>query len=281
MEDPFPSSLSFLDHYTASGCTLAEMLDYSDEKSSSLGFMELLNTQDHFAAFEEEVEDPSIHPNWNSSEVLNAPQTPNCSSISSESSDGVKDERVNEEEDEEDEEEDDNDQKKKTSKQLKVKKTNQKKKREQRFAFMTKSEVDHLEDGYRWRKYGQKAVKNSPFPRSYYRCTNATCNVKKRVERSCADPSIVVTTYEGQHTHPSPQSLRPHAPPPPSYPGFSLNNNQHQLMNYSLLVNGYMGGGGGGPQQLSFCSQSSPALMANNGLLQDIVPWPAAKREEH
>jgi hypothetical protein len=48
---------------------------------------------------------------------------------------------------------------------LKTKKTNQKKQREPRFAFMTKSEVDHLEDGYRWRKYGQKAVKNSPFPR--------------------------------------------------------------------------------------------------------------------
>uniref|UniRef100_A0A803LF19 WRKY domain-containing protein n=1 Tax=Chenopodium quinoa TaxID=63459 RepID=A0A803LF19_CHEQI len=61
---------------------------------------------------------------------------------------------------------------------------------------MTKSEVDHLEDGYRWRKYGQKAVKNSPFPRSYYRCTSASCNVKKRVERSFTDPSIVVTTYE-------------------------------------------------------------------------------------
>ena len=48
---------------------------------------------------------------------------------------------------------------------LKPKKTNQKRQREPRFAFMTKSEVDHLEDGYRWRKYGQKAVKNSPFPR--------------------------------------------------------------------------------------------------------------------
>lgn len=30
---------------------------------------------------------------------------------------------------------------------------------------MTKSEIDHLDDGYRWRKYGQKAVKNSPYPR--------------------------------------------------------------------------------------------------------------------
>lgn len=40
-----------------------------------------------------------------------------------------------------------------------------KKEKGERFAFMTKSEVDHLEDGYRWRKYGQKAVKNSPYPR--------------------------------------------------------------------------------------------------------------------
>jgi len=74
-------------------------------------------------------------------------------------------------------------------------------------AFMTKSEVDHLEDGYRWRKYGQKPVKNSSYPRSYYRCTAARCGVKKRVERSHQDPSTVITTYEGQHTHPSPASV--------------------------------------------------------------------------
>ncbi|WVZ60620.1 hypothetical protein U9M48_010615 [Paspalum notatum var. saurae] len=77
----------------------------------------------------------------------------------------------------------------------------QKRARQPRFAFMTKSEIDHLEDGYRWRKYGQKAVKNSPFPRSYYRCTNSKCTVKKRVERSSNDPSVVITTYEGQHSH--------------------------------------------------------------------------------
>ncbi|KAF6997854.1 hypothetical protein CFC21_014026 [Triticum aestivum] len=80
----------------------------------------------------------------------------------------------------------------------------EKKPRGSRVAFATKSEVDHLDDGYRWRKYGQKAVKNSSFPRSYYRCTAAQCGVKKLVERSQQDPSTVVTTYEGRHAHPSP-----------------------------------------------------------------------------
>ncbi|XP_009760855.1 WRKY transcription factor 28 [Nicotiana tabacum] len=93
------------------------------------------------------------------------------------------------------------------------KKENKAKKKEKtqrppKFAFMTKSEVDHLEDGYRWRKYGQKAVKNSPYPRSYYRCTSQKCPVKKRVERSYQDPSIVITTYEGQHNHHLPSTLR-------------------------------------------------------------------------
>ncbi|KAM0879419.1 hypothetical protein ACQ4PT_034235 [Festuca glaucescens] len=84
----------------------------------------------------------------------------------------------------------------------------EKKARGPRVAFATKSEVDHLDDGYRWRKYGQKAVKNSSFPRSYYRCTAARCGVKKQVERSQQDPSTVVTTYEGHHAHPSPAAHR-------------------------------------------------------------------------
>ncbi|XP_006655508.2 probable WRKY transcription factor 43 [Oryza brachyantha] len=71
-----------------------------------------------------------------------------------------------------------------------------------RFAFHTRSENDVLDDGYRWRKYGQKAVKNSDFPRSYYRCTHHTCSVKKQVQRLAKDRGIVVTTYEGVHNHP-------------------------------------------------------------------------------
>ncbi|CAN4103118.1 unnamed protein product [Withania somnifera] len=99
----------------------------------------------------------------------------------------------------------------KSKKVSKAKKKVEKKQKEPRFAFMTKTEIDNLEDGYRWRKYGQKAVTNSPFPRSYYRCTSQKCSVKKRVERSYQDPSIVITTYEGQHNHHYPATLRGNA----------------------------------------------------------------------
>ncbi|KAG4141608.1 hypothetical protein ERO13_D06G084600v2 [Gossypium hirsutum] len=71
----------------------------------------------------------------------------------------------------------------------------------ERFAFKTKSEVEILDDGYRWRKYGKKWVKNSPNPRNYYRCSIDGCPVKKRVERDKEDPSYVITTYEGIHNH--------------------------------------------------------------------------------
>ncbi|GMH17200.1 hypothetical protein Nepgr_019041 [Nepenthes gracilis] len=73
--------------------------------------------------------------------------------------------------------------------------------REPRFCFQTMSDVDVLDDGYKWRKYGQKVVKNSLHPRSYYRCTHNNCRVKKRVERLSEDCRMVITTYEGRHNH--------------------------------------------------------------------------------
>ncbi|XP_076938232.1 putative WRKY transcription factor 4 [Bidens hawaiensis] len=72
---------------------------------------------------------------------------------------------------------------------------------EPRIIVQTTSEVDLLDDGYRWRKYGQKVVKGNPHPRSYYKCTNQGCNVRKHVERAASDPKAVITTYEGKHTH--------------------------------------------------------------------------------
>ncbi|EOA23824.1 hypothetical protein CARUB_v10017039mg [Capsella rubella] len=72
---------------------------------------------------------------------------------------------------------------------------------EPRIIVQTRSEVDLLDDGYRWRKYGQKVVKGNPYPRSYYKCTTPACGVRKHVERAANDPKAVVTTYEGKHNH--------------------------------------------------------------------------------
>jgi len=72
---------------------------------------------------------------------------------------------------------------------------------EPRIIVQTTSEVDLLDDGYRWRKYGQKVVKGNPYPRSYYKCTSPGCNVRKHVERAANDPKAVITTYEGKHNH--------------------------------------------------------------------------------
>ncbi|KQK12230.1 WRKY transcription factor 44 isoform X2 [Brachypodium distachyon] len=58
-------------------------------------------------------------------------------------------------------------------------------------------------DGYNWRKYGQKQVKGSEFPRSYYKCTYPTCPVKRKVETTL-DGQIAEIVYNGEHNHPKP-----------------------------------------------------------------------------
>ena len=63
------------------------------------------------------------------------------------------------------------------------------------------------DDGYNWRKYGQKLVKGCEFPRSYYKCTHPNCEVKKIFERSHDGP-ITEIVYKGTHDHPKPQPSR-------------------------------------------------------------------------
>ncbi|KAL8265122.1 hypothetical protein R6Q59_023252 [Mikania micrantha] len=74
-------------------------------------------------------------------------------------------------------------------------------------AFKTKSQVEILDDGFKWRKYGKKMVKNSPNPRNYYRCSAEGCLVKKRVQRDVEDAQYVITTYEGVHNHQRPSNF--------------------------------------------------------------------------
>ncbi|KAI4968951.1 hypothetical protein ZWY2020_046281 [Hordeum vulgare] len=90
------------------------------------------------------------------------------------------------------------------------KKKGEKRERRPRFAFQTRSQVDILDDGYRWRKYGQKAVKNNNFPRSYYRCTHQGCNVKKQVQRLSRDEGTRASMGWRQWTEESSLEERQH-----------------------------------------------------------------------
>lgn len=60
-------------------------------------------------------------------------------------------------------------------------------------------------DLWAWRKYGQKPIKGSPYPRGYYRCSSSKgCPARKQVERSRTDPTLLVITYNSEHNHPWP-----------------------------------------------------------------------------
>ncbi|XP_057724391.1 WRKY transcription factor 55 [Arachis stenosperma] len=60
-----------------------------------------------------------------------------------------------------------------------------------------------MEDGFTWRKYGQKEILGSKYQRSYYRCTHQKqygCPAKKQVQKIDNNPNIFEVTYVGDHT---------------------------------------------------------------------------------
>lgn len=104
--------------------------------------------------------------------------------------------------------------------------------REPRIVVQTTSDIDILDDGYRWRKYGQKVVKGNPNPRSYYKCTFNGCPVRKHVERASHDLRAVITTYEGKHNHdvPAPRGSGSYTMNRPPTTNNGSTNNSYGLM---------------------------------------------------
>ncbi|KAG2614574.1 WRKY DNA-binding transcription factor 70-like isoform X2 [Panicum virgatum] len=60
------------------------------------------------------------------------------------------------------------------------------------------------DDGHQWRKYGEKKLSNSNFPRFYYRCTyknDMKCPATKQVQqKDTTDPPLFSVTYFNHHT---------------------------------------------------------------------------------
>lgn len=80
-------------------------------------------------------------------------------------------------------------------------------------------------DLWAWRKYGQKPIKGSPYPRGYYRCSSSKgCSARKQVERNRADPNMLVITYTSEHNHPWPTQRNALAGSTRSQPSKNNNN---------------------------------------------------------
>lgn len=93
-----------------------------------------------------------------------------------------------------------------------------------------------LDDGYGWRKYGQKDILGAKFPRGYYRCTHRYgqgCLATKQIQRSDYNPNILDITYSGIHT------CDPAGNPNPNDPPIPITNPQTQLETLSLHQNNH------------------------------------------
>ncbi|XP_047051968.1 probable WRKY transcription factor 27 [Lolium rigidum] len=105
-------------------------------------------------------------------------------------------------------------------------------------------------DPWAWRKYGQKPIKGSPYPRGYYRCsTEKACEARKMVERCRDDPDSFILTYTGgDHNHPAPIHRN-------SLAGTTRNKQQH----------GHIAPGGATAVAVAVAAEPSPGQSTSGG----------------
>eukprot|EP00792_Barthelona_sp_PAP020_P004804 TRINITY_DN2351_c0_g2_i1.p1 TRINITY_DN2351_c0_g2~~TRINITY_DN2351_c0_g2_i1.p1 ORF type:complete len:406 (+),score=80.80 TRINITY_DN2351_c0_g2_i1:120-1337(+) len=69
---------------------------------------------------------------------------------------------------------------------------------------------DVIDDGFHWRKYGQKFSKNNPFPTCYYKCAFPGCPCKRQISKRFEDAEIT-SVYKGEHNHSRPTVRKEYA----------------------------------------------------------------------
>ncbi|KAM0046010.1 putative transcription factor WRKY family [Helianthus debilis subsp. tardiflorus] len=140
----------------------------------------------------------------------------------------------------------------------------------------------NTDDGYNWRKYGQKEIQGAKFPRSYYRCSyrnSQKCFATKQVQRKDEDPTRFDIVYKGKHTcnqsaSPSPSpSPSPRPPRSPSSllspsPPLTPSREKHETLsnlraNLSVNTTDLGGEGDTVPSLFSFPSASSGVHFPN------------------
>lgn len=76
-------------------------------------------------------------------------------------------------------------------------------KRRRNSSACTKVTSTLIDDGYAWRKYGQKAILDAKHQRNYFRCTHKIeqgCLATKQVQKTDDEPPKYKITYNGHHT---------------------------------------------------------------------------------
>jgi len=63
------------------------------------------------------------------------------------------------------------------------------------------TDVNHFDDGYVWKKYGQKNIKGTTSMRFYYHCSEKGCPAKKQAQQMVQN---LVLQYTDSHNHLAP-----------------------------------------------------------------------------